>query len=116
MDYVTSINCNISTMFASDVIKGESIILEYFEPYISLKKGEIHISKIIHGYKDIFKINLNTKGYEESGDCEINIKCPEGDDWCVESRAVAMILKNDNTEWCSGSMINNVKQNFIPFF
>ncbi len=113
---VTSINCNISTMFASDVIKGESIILEYFEPYISLKKGEIHISKIIHGYKDIFKINLNTKGYEESGDCEINIKCPEGDDWCVESRAVAMILKNDNTEWCSGSMINNVKQNFIPFF
>ncbi|MDI6832964.1 MAG: trypsin-like serine protease [Bacteroidales bacterium] len=113
---VTSANCNASGIFASDVIKGESIILEYFVPHTSLEEGQINISKVIHGYKDIFKKNNNEKGYGDSGDCEIDINCPEGDDWCVESRAVAMILINENKEWCSGAMINNVKEDFKPYF
>lgn len=113
---VTSANCNASGMFASDIIFGESIILEYFEPNASLKEGKINISKVIHGYKDVFRTNDYVKDYNVSGDCEIDINCPEGDDWCVESRAVAMILKNENTELCSGALINNVKEDFSPYF
>lgn len=113
---VTSANCNASGMFASDIIIGESIILEYFEPNASLKEGKISISKVIHGYKDVFRTNDYVKDYNLAGDCEIDINCPEGDDWCVESRAVAMILRNDNTECCSGVMINNVNEDLTPFF
>ncbi|MDD2636194.1 MAG: T9SS type A sorting domain-containing protein [Bacteroidales bacterium] len=113
---ITSEHCQVSGMFASDIINGESIILEYFVPHTALKEGQINISKVIHGYKDIFKTSDNEKEYGESGDCEIDINCPEGDDWCVESRTVAMILKNENTEWCTGAMINNVKEDFTPYF
>lgn len=55
------------------------------------------------------------KEYGSSGSCNIDVNCPEGDDWQDESDAVAMILIDD-TRWCSGCMVNNTNQDFTPYF
>ena len=56
---VTSLNNNSSGVFASDLLSGDAIILEYFEPFGVIKQGKINISKVIHGYKDMFGLNKN---------------------------------------------------------
>lgn len=114
---VTSLNCGNSGVFASDLLKGDAIILEYFEPYYVFNQGIIEISKVIHAYNNMFsEYTSPDDAYGTSGDCNIDIRCPEGDNWCSEARSVALILLDNNTVLCSGAMINNVNKDFTPFF
>lgn len=100
--------------FATDLIPGESIILEYYEPRAEKGKGKINIDKVIHGYKDIFEIS-SLKAFGDSGDCQIDVNCPEGYDWQDESNSVAMIIVG-NDRICSGALINNTCQDLTPYF
>jgi len=109
----TSKNNTKSGKLSTDLVQGESIILEYFEPNDVKEKPEISISKIVHGYRNLFP--KSTKGYSSSGSCNIDVNCPEGDAWQDESDAVAMILIN-NDALCSGCMVNNTAQDFTPYF
>jgi hypothetical protein len=109
----TSENNTKDGTFSSDLVEGSAIILEYFEPYDVKEKPEISISKIVHAYLNLFP--NSAKNYGSSGSCNIDINCPEGNAWLNESNAVAMILIGD-TRWCSGCMVNNTNQNFIPYF
>ena len=62
---------------------------------------------------------LDTKGYNRdvTGNCEVNVNCPEGIDWQDQKRGVVRIhLKRDgNTYYCSGSLVNNTKTDNIPY-
>ncbi len=110
---ITSKNNTPNKQFASDLIEGSAIILEYFEPFEVKGKGVVSISKVVHAYRNLF--SDATKGFGSSGSCNIDINCPEGQDWYAESNSVAMILVGDN-RICSGAMINNTCQDFIPYF
>jgi len=110
---ITSKNNTKDGTFSSDLIEGSAIILEYFEPDNVKEKAEISISKVVHAYRNLF--SNSTKGFGSSGDCNIDINCPEGSVWQNESNAVAMILIGD-TRWCSGCMVNNTAQDFTPYF
>ena len=69
----TSANNRPSRKFATGLVKGESCILEYFEPKEHLDEGVISISKVIHAYKNIFgqknKPNKPVKYFEDHQDC-----------------------------------------------
>ncbi|EPA00292.1 Lysyl endopeptidase [Indibacter alkaliphilus LW1] len=62
----------------------------------------------MHGYRDIgmFDNSYSTKSFGGSGNCQVNVNCPEGADWQDEKNAVALILVN-GVRWCSGSLIIN---------
>ena len=109
----TSENNTKDKTFSSDLVEGSAIILEYFEPDNVREKPEISISKIVHAYLNLFP--QSTRGYGSSGSCNIDVNCPEGNNWQNESDAVAMILVGSN-RICSGCMINNTNQNFTPYF
>jgi len=102
--------------FSTDVIEGEKVTLEYYEPYNVMKKGELRLEKVVHGYRNMFS------GLGDSGDCNIDIKCPEGNGWCIQQRSVGMIISSDNdifsrdSRLCSGAMVNNVRQDGTPYF
>ncbi|MFH2037540.1 MAG: trypsin-like peptidase domain-containing protein [Candidatus Zixiibacteriota bacterium] len=104
--------------FATAPIKGDAIILEYFEPADVRGTGFITVSRIVHAYKDIFNYGGTKydKGFGSSGSCNNNINCPEGDPWQAEKRGVAMVLLSGGTRWCSGSLINNVREDQTPYF
>ncbi|NOZ47236.1 MAG: T9SS type A sorting domain-containing protein [Chlorobi bacterium] len=109
----TNKNIKPDKTFATGLVKGESIIVEYYEPKAVYGTGKISISKVIHAYKDFFSI-LN-KGYGSSGSCNNNVNCPVGDDWQNEKRSVVMILLSSNTRWCSGALINNAREDGTPY-
>ena len=101
--------------FSTAPIKGDTIILEYNEPENSIFNGEISISSVSHDYKNIFSKN-SSRGYGDSGSCNNNANCPEGDQWQDEISSVAMILTSGGSRLCTGSMINNTEQDLTPYF
>jgi V8-like Glu-specific endopeptidase len=107
---ILSKNNNKSEVFATDLIQGQSIILELFEPAFSKGESKLHISKVIHGYVDMFY----KSGFGDSGSCNIDVNCSQGNNWHDESDAVAMILLANGTRYCTGSLLNNDCQDFTP--
>lgn len=103
----------------SDILPGDEIIVEYYEPANVLFHGEITIERINHFYKDIFHLKDAEKGYwgDAEGDCHYNVACSEGDPWHDQIYSVVCLLINDNTGSyrCSGAMINNVRQDKTPY-
>ena len=100
--------------FSTSPTKGDVTILEYFEPGNAAFPGEIQINSVVHAYRDIF-FN-ESRGYGDSGSCNNNVNCPEFDDWQNEVRAAAMILTGGGSRLCSGSLINNVRQDMTQYF
>ena len=90
--------------FATDLIPGSEIILEYFEPILVKEKGVISISKVIHGYINLF--SDPSKSFGNSAPCNIDINCHEGNAWQSVSNSVAMIIVGSN-RICSGALVNN---------
>ncbi len=110
----TSSNNKEYQTFSTAPTKGNTTIIEYFEPYDVDFNGEISISSVIHAYRDIF-FNEN-RGYGDSGSCNNNVNCSEFSDWSDEVRSVAMILTSGGSRLCTGSLINNVRQDLTPYF
>ena len=111
----TSLNNKQHETFSTAPTKGEITIIEYFEPYDVDFNGEIQISRVIHAYKDIFYPE-ETRDYGDSGSCNNNVNCPEFVDWEDEVRSVAMILSGGGFRLCTGSLVNNVRQDLTPYF
>ena len=110
----TSFNNKDYGGMAISPIEGDVIFLEYFEPNSTDFRGQLNISHVVHGYKDVFF--QENRDYGDSGSCNNNVNCPEGDMWESEIRAAAMILSSNGSRLCSGSMINNVRQDLTPYF
>ncbi len=112
--------------FATDLVEGDVVVLEYYEPTGVTQSGRIAIERIVHGYRDMFEWQTakdvleysgsQAAGFGQSGSCNNNVNCPEGDDWQDQKRSVAMVLLGSGSEWCSGTMINNVRQDLTPYF
>lgn len=102
-------------MFSTAPVKGDKIILEYNQPSYVRETAELNVSRVVHEYKNIFRF-LQTDDYGESGSCEINANCTLGDPWKKQSRSVSMVLLGDGTRWCSGSLVNNTRNDGTPFY
>lgn len=104
-------------VFSTAPIKGDRIIIEYNQLSSTAALPEIHISVVVHAYKDLFaKMVGSIGGFGSSGSCNINVNCPVGDEWLNRARSVAMVLLANNTRWCSGCLINNTRNDGTPYF
>ena len=115
----TSFNNSETGIFATELIKGDIVILEYFEPKKNKEKPLINISEIAYAYRSVNPLFIDKgKDFGDAGPCEVNINCPEGDNWQDKKRGVCRILLKDGTSlsWCTGSLVNNVRQDFMPYF
>ncbi len=106
--------------FATELIQGESVTLEYWQSGDKSSNARISIYEIAYvyrGYNDYFHKDANDFG--DSDYCEVNVNCsPEGNNWQDEKKGVARILlkEGNNYFWCTGSLVNNVRQDFEPYF
>lgn len=105
---ITSENNPINGIFWTDLIKGESVIIQVTIIGRNSNDTNLHISKIIHGYQNTFA------GFGQSAPCNRDIACPEGDLFRNEGNSVAMLLLANGTRFCSGSLLNNACQDFTP--
>ena len=100
----------------TELVHGDKIVVEYFEPKSVKFRGNFRISNVIHGYRSLSSIQHSlAKGLNSSGDCNIDVNCPLGVGWDNEIRSVAMIVVNGNGI-CTGALINNTCNDGTPYF
>ena len=110
--FTPEVSNNSYNEFATDLVQGNTIVLEYYESESS-NDGVIRISKVIHGYVNTF--SDYSSGLGTSANCNIDVMCPLGNNWLNERNAVTMLLVDNNTAFCSGCLVNNTQQNIIPY-
>ena len=93
-------------------LPGDRITVEYYEPLDVAGEGRLRIGQVTHAYVDIFK---SARGLGDSGPCNINVICPEGDDWRDQIRSTAIITTGGNG-FCTGTLINNCAEDGTPYF
>jgi hypothetical protein len=110
----TELNNQNDGYFATDIIPGDRIIIEYFEPAKAEFSGELNLWRITHGYRGFREHKFITKGFGDSGNCQINVACQAGNNYRKQIRSVALIIVGNTA--CSGALINNTANNEIPYF
>lgn len=91
---------------------GSRITIEYHEPARAAFSGRLHVDRVTHAYRDVFRY---AKDLGDSGPCNINVICPEGDEWRDQIRSVA-IITTGGSGFCTGTLLNNCEQDSTPYF
>jgi len=102
--------------FATQPLAGDAVVLEYHEPEWVSRPGRIHVSSVVHAYRNLFGRAEFDRNYGDSGSCNNNVNCPEGSGWQAEKRAVAMILTSGGSRICTGALVNNTAQDLRQYF
>jgi hypothetical protein len=113
----TSKNNSSGGYFATELISGERFILEYYQPSGVKTAPLIHMYGIDYAYRGVGFLDPYRDAENPAGTCDVNVICPEGDVWQDEAKGIARIKVKIgyNTAWCSGSLVNNVRNNKIPY-
>lgn len=97
--------------FATGLIFGGEVILEYYQPKEVSTDAIISIEYIVHGYR---YISFCEKFFGDAGGCMVNVNCEEGENWQWEKRAVARIII-EGAYFCSGSLITTTDLSEKPY-
>jgi lysyl endopeptidase len=92
------------------ILQGESMVVELQVPIQSREQVTLEIGSINYGYRG-FHETASTR----SGACNVDVVCPEGDDWQHQISSVAVISTGGST-FCTGFMVNNVEFDGTPYF
>lgn len=105
--------------FGTWLINGDNIWIEYFEPANADFEGQLHISKVVHGYRSVKDITELSKSLNSSGSCNQDVNCPIGFDFEAKKnelkKSVAMIIVG-TSGFCSGALINNTNNDGSQYF
>ncbi|MGC9331733.1 MAG: hypothetical protein ACP5DZ_07655, partial [Bacteroidales bacterium] len=114
--------------WSTEMIYGESLILEYISPRPRQIDGIVrnkftndakinikHVNYVFRYAPDPYR---EVKNFGSSGDCNVNVNCSEGDDWQDQKKGVARILFNDGSYsyYCTGTLVNNTNEDGTPYF
>ena len=105
-------------LFATPLVKGDRIILEYYEPYNVDFEGQIYLSEIIHDYRDIMNF-FEDGGNNDTRICATNTHgggelCPEAEPYELVINAVSWLDMGGFI--CSGSMLNNTNYDLELYY
>ncbi|MGF1587163.1 MAG: trypsin-like peptidase domain-containing protein [Bacteroidales bacterium] len=100
--------------FATTLITGDQIIIEYYVPAKVDFPGELNLWRVTHGYRGP-GVMLSGRAFGDSGECNQNVACPEGHCWDFHSRSVGMMVVNGNG-FCTGFLVNTTSNMGIPYF
>jgi hypothetical protein len=103
-----------SSKFLTDLIAGDDVIVQLFEPIEATNTSTLRISRIVHAYRNMFPTNGSSETTASSLSCHNDVACYSN--WTTESNGVARLLIGDGTGLCSGALLNNTAQDNKPLF
>ncbi len=93
------------------VIKGDEIVVELAIAPEQMKELILELTAINPGYRPFGERPSGLR----SGACNVDVACPESAGWETEVASVAVISTGGST-FCTGFMVNNVRQDLTPLF
>ena len=115
---ITSDENTENKIYVTDHLSGGSVIVELFARQGVEVNHCFTIKNVGYMYRPLPRWMGGSRGFGHSGDCEVNVNCPEGKDWQEEKKGVARIIliANGSAWYCSGSLINNTRNDKTPYF
>ena len=100
--------------FTTRPVYGDEITLEYFEPETTVQNAVIEISGLVYMYRNFEKPVTSNATTLAADTCEVNINCNEGLNWQEQKQGVVKIYSKVGQSyfWCTGTLLNNTKQDF----
>jgi hypothetical protein len=97
----------------TELVPGEVVYVEYFVPVENGNNiGNVEVSRVTHGYRTATE--YQEKAFGSSGSCNMNVSCPDADNWQDQVNAAVMLVSGSNG-FCSGSLINNTLDDGTPY-
>ncbi len=101
---------------------GESVIVEFHLPNgVNDADWKLSLDQITHAYRgmksdfEALTGATNRGPFGNSGGCNIDVNCPEGAEWQIEKKSVAIIVFG-GSGYCTGSLVNNTANDGTPYF
>ncbi|MDH3283170.1 MAG: choice-of-anchor J domain-containing protein [Acidobacteriota bacterium] len=93
-------------------IEGDVLVVEIFWPAaLAGVSPNVHLGTVTHGYKPFGRIGKHHTGNDgDSGSCNNDVNCPEGDPWQSEKDGVVNMLSGSGGQICTASLITNTNQ------
>jgi hypothetical protein len=111
----TSANNDPSCILPVSHVPGDFIYLQLELPSGQEDYGDLVIGEAASAYLPVFADDpLKDGRFNLSDDCNIDINCPEGEEWQELKRAVCRILINGN-KYCTGTLINTADESRTPY-
>jgi len=107
----TDFNNQADRAFATTLVKGDAITLEYYEPANAAFSGALNISRVTHGYRGIKEY---FKNFGDAGPCQVNVHCPTGTGWENQIKSVCMLVTG-GSGFCTGALVNNTSNDGTPY-
>jgi hypothetical protein len=116
----TAVNNEDGGSYATQLVYGSAVTLEYFEPGHATGQGVLNIAHLGHAYRYVLEDEVYDEGQNDRGGeaCEVDVNCtPEGSNWQDEKRGVVrmQVVDAQGAGWCTASMVNNTAQNCRNF-
>ena len=94
--------------FGTPLVKGDEIIIEYFQPSWVEIPPQLHLKNVFHAYRDIHN-------FYESRDrsCGDNVACSSANPY--EDQVNSVIYLEMYQYICSAALINNTEQDLTPY-
>jgi V8-like Glu-specific endopeptidase len=93
------------------VVLADDVMVEVTVPTDARAQLELELAAINYGYRGFGKDGDG----EKSGWCNIDVVCPEGDDWRAEIRSVG-VISTGGYLFCTGFLVNNTALDQTPYF
>lgn len=89
------------------IVLTDDLIVEVTLPATQRADLRLNLTSVNHAYAEFGRI--------QSGACNVDVICSQGDLWRSEIRSVAVIGLNGST-FCTGFLVNNTANNLKPYF
>ena len=97
----------------TELVPGEVVYVEYYVPVENSDDvGSVEVSRVTHGYRTAQE--FKTKAFGSSGNCNMNVNCPDGANWTNQRNSAVMLVSGSNG-FCSGALINNTLNDGTPY-
>ena len=112
----TSLNNNKLSTFATALIQGGKLTIEYNAPK-GTAQPILHIYEIAWAYRGINQGDGVNTGFGTAGPCEVNVNCSEGAAWGRQKRGVTrvQVKRGGASLFCTGSVVNNTLNDGKPY-
>ncbi len=98
------------------IVPGDEAVIEVRLPADGVDRLQLELTAVNHGYREFGALaNPDKSGADKSGACNVDVVCPEGDDWDPQIRSVANYSRG-GVRLCTGFMVNNTRQDHTPYF
>ena len=96
-------------------VPGNEIVVELTVDKEHERDVRLVVGSVNAGYRRFMDIAKEATAMDKSGSCNVDVICSQGDGWRNEIPAIGCI-STGGSRFCSGSMINNVRQDLTPYF